>query len=176
MPIYTLGGHVPELPLADDVWVAPDAHVIGQVRLGIGVGVWFGAVLRGDNAAIEIGAGSNVQDNAVLHVDPGMPLTVGAGVTIGHGAIVHGCTLGDNVLVGMGAVVMNRVVVGADCLIGAAAVVTEGRVFPPGSLIVGSPARVMRALTEAEIAGLRRSAEHYVANWKLFADGMRVVG
>ena len=176
MPVHALGEHEPELPPPGEAWVAPGAHVIGQVRLGAGVGIWFGAVLRGDNAAIAIGPGSNVQENAVLHVDPGLPLSVGAGVTIGHGAVVHGCTLGDNVLVGMGAVVMNRVVVGENCLIGAASVLTEGKVFPPGSLIVGSPARVMRPLSEAEIAGLRRSAEHYVANWKHYAESLREIG
>ncbi len=169
MPIYALGEHTPELPPAGRHWIAPDAHVIGRVRLGLDVGVWFGAVLRGDNAAIEVGARSNIQENAVLHVDPGTPLTVGEGATIGHGAIVHGCTLGDNVLVGMGAVVMNRAVIGSDCLVGAAAVVTEGKMFAPGSLIVGSPARAVRALTETEIAGLRRSAAHYVENWRRFA-------
>ncbi len=173
MPIHALGEHTPETPPPGRFWVAPGAHVIGQVRLGEDVGVWFGAVLRGDNAAIEVGARSNVQENAVLHVDPGTPLHVGEGVTIGHGAIVHGCTIGDNVLVGMGAVVMNRAVVGQDSLVAAGAVVTEGRMFPPGSLIVGSPARVVRALTEAEIEGLRRSAGHYVENWKRFAAEMK---
>ena len=175
MPIHALGEHTPDMPPPGQCWVAPDAHVIGQVRLGAGVGVWFGAVLRGDNAAIEVGARSNIQENAVLHVDPGTPLSVGEGVTVGHGAIVHGCTIGDNVLVGMGAVVMNRAVIGADSLVAAAAVVTEGKMFPPGSLIVGSPARVVRALTEAEIAGLRRSAAHYVENWKRFARELRGV-
>ncbi len=173
MPIHALGEHTPELPPPGQFWVAPGAHVIGQVRLGAGVGVWFGAVVRGDNAAIEVGARTNVQENAVLHVDPGTPLHVGAGVTIGHGAIVHGCTLGDNVLVGMGAVVMNRAVVGQDSLVAAGAVVTEGKMFPPGSLIVGSPARVVRALTEVEVEGLRRSAAHYVENWKRFASEMK---
>ncbi len=173
MPIHALGEHTPELPPPGRFWVAPGAHVIGQVRLGADVGVWFGAVLRGDNAPIEVGARSNVQENAVLHVDPGTPLHVGEGVTIGHGAIVHGCTLGDNVLVGMGAVVMNRAVVGQDSLVAAGAVVTEGKMFPPGSLIVGSPARVVRALTEAEVEGLRRSAGHYVENWRRFAAEMK---
>ncbi len=172
MPIHALGDHAPALPPPGRFWVAPGAHVIGQVRLGEEVGVWFGAVLRGDNAAIEVGARSNIQENAVLHVDPGTPLHIGEGVTVGHGAIVHGCTVGNNVLVGMGAVVMNRAVIGADSLVAAAAVVTEGKMFPPGSLIVGSPARVVRALTETEIAGLRRSAAHYVENWKRFAREM----
>ncbi|MGI3777564.1 MAG: gamma carbonic anhydrase family protein [Janthinobacterium lividum] len=172
MPIHALGEHTPELPPTGQCWVAPGAHVIGQVRLGADVGVWFGAVLRGDNAAIEVGARTNIQENAVLHVDPGTPLSIGEGVTVGHGAIVHGCTVGNNVLVGMGAVVMNRAVIGADSLVAAAAVVTEGKMFPPGSLIVGSPARVVRALTETEIAGLRRSAAHYVENWKRFAREM----
>ena len=173
MPIHALGEHTPELPPPGEFWVAPNAFVIGQVRLGAGVGVWFGAVLRGDNAAIEVGARTNVQENAVLHVDPGTPLSIGAGVTVGHGAIVHGCTLGDNVLVGMGAIVMNRAVVGPDSLVAAGAVVTEGKMFPPGSLIVGSPARVVRALTEVEVEGLRRSAAHYVENWKRFASEMK---
>ena len=173
MPIHALGEHTPELPPDGQCWVAPGAHVIGQVRLGADVGVWFCAVLRGDNAAIEVGARTNIQENAVLHVDPGTPLSIGEGVTVGHGAIVHGCTVGDNVLVGMGAVVMNRAVIGADSLVAAAAVVTEGKMFPPGSLIVGSPARVVRALTETEVEGLRRSAAHYVENWKRFAREMK---
>ena len=176
MPVYALGEHQPELPPDGTFWVAPDAHVIGRVRLGADVGIWFGAVLRGDNDRIEVGVGSNVQEGAVLHVDPGLPLTLGAGVTVGHRAIVHGCTVGERSLIGMGAVVMNRASVGADCLVGAGSVVTEGKTFPAGSLIVGSPARLMRALSEEEIAGLRRSGEHYVAAWRRFAAGLRLVG
>lgn len=173
MPIYALGSHAPRLPPAGRFWLAPDAHVVGQVTLGEDVGVWFGAVIRGDREAIDVGSGTNVQEAAVLHTDLGFPLTIGRGCTIGHGAVVHGCTLGDNVLVGMGATVMNGAVVGANSLVAAGALVTEGKMFPEGSLIVGAPARVARPLDEARIGALRQSALSYVENWRRFAADLR---
>jgi carbonic anhydrase/acetyltransferase-like protein (isoleucine patch superfamily) len=172
VPIYALDGHAPELPDAAHFWVAPDAHVIGKVRLGVDVGIWFGAVLRGDNDLIDIGARSNVQEGALLHTDPGSPLTLGADVTIGHHAILHGCTIGDGSLVGMGATVLNGAVIGKGCLIGANALVTEGKVFADFSLIVGAPAVAKRVLDAAAVARLRESAAGYVANWKRFRAGM----
>lgn len=168
MPLYSLEGHSPEVPDDGHFWVAPDAHVIGRVVLGENVGVWFGAVLRGDNEVILIGADSNLQEHVMVHTDPGFPVTVGVGCTIGHRAILHGCTLGDNTLVGMGATVLNGAVIGRNCLIGAGALVTEGKVVPDNSLVVGMPAKVVRELDAAAIARLRRSAEAYVANWKRF--------
>ena len=155
-------------------WIAPTATVIGKVKLGEGVGVWFGAVLRGDGEPIVIGADTNIQEHAVLHTDPGFPVTVGAGCTIGHRAILHGCTIGDNVLIGMGAIVLNGARIGDDCLIGAGALVPEGREIPPGSLVLGMPGKVVRPLTADEIARNRASAAHYVANWKRFAKGFGI--
>ncbi len=173
MPIYSLDGNAPLLPQPDRFWIAPDAHVIGRVLLGLDVGVWFGAVLRGDNEPIDIGEASNIQEGAVLHTDEGAPLTVGAGCTIGHRAILHGCTIGENSLVGMGATVLNHARIGRNCLIGANALITEGKEFPDNSLIVGAPAKAIRALDEAAVERLRWSSRSYVANWKRFAKGMR---
>lgn len=176
MPIYALDNASPELPGEGEFWVAPDAHVIGRVRLAPGVGVWFGAVLRGDNEWITIGAGSNIQEGAMLHTDMGHPLTVGADVTVGHHAILHGCTVGEGSLIGMGATVLNGARIGAGCLVGANALVTEGKEFPDGSLIVGSPAKAVRPLDQAAVAKLRVSAQNYVRNWKRFAAGLRRIG
>ncbi len=173
MTCYGLGDVEPAIGV--DVYVAPGAHVIGDVILGDRVSIWFGAVVRGDNDPIRIGAESNVQDGAMVHADPGVPTTIGRGVTIGHHAIVHGATVGDNSLIGMGATLLNRAVIGADSIVGANALVTEGKAFPAGSLIVGSPARVLRPLTDTEIAGLRVSAATYVANARRYADGLRPV-
>jgi Carbonic anhydrases/acetyltransferases, isoleucine patch superfamily len=173
MPLYQLGDLKPATPGDGSFWIAPDAQVIGQVKLGADVGIWFGAVLRGDNEPIVVGDGSNIQEGVMVHVDPGFPVTIGKGCTIGHHAIVHGCTLGDNTLVGMGATVLNGARIGNNCLIGANALITEGKEFPDNSLIVGSPARVIRTLDEAAIAGLRRSAENYVGNWKRFARELK---
>lgn len=173
MTCYALGDVAPVL--AEDVFVAPGAQVIGRVTLGPRASVWFNAVLRGDNDPITIGADSNVQDGAMVHADPGVPTTIGAGVTIGHHAIVHGATIGDRSLIGMGATVLNRAVIGADCIVGANALVTEGKTFPAGSLIVGAPARLVRPLTEAEIAGLRLSAATYVANAERYRTGLRAL-
>ena len=170
MPIYELAGNRPTLPAR--FWIAPDAHVIGDVVLGEDVSVWFGAVLRGDNDTIEIGADSNIQEGAMLHTDTALRLIVGRGVTVGHHAILHGCTIGDNSLVGMGATVLNRARIGANCLIGANALVREDAAFADGSLILGAPAQVKRMLTESEIAALVESARHYVARGRHFAAAL----
>lgn len=175
MPIYSLDGVTPELNEASS-WVAPDASLIGKVTLGAEVGIWFGAVLRGDNELITIGDRSNVQEHTVVHTDPGFPATVGQGCTIGHRAILHGCTIGDNSLVGMGAVVLNGAIIGKNCLVGAGALVTEGKIFPDGSLIIGSPARVVRQLDEVAIEGLRGSADRYVRNAHRFRAGLEETG
>lgn len=172
MPLYALGNLTPKTPAADRFWVAPDAHVIGDVMLGEDVGIWFGAVLRGDNEPITVGSGTNIQEGAMLHVDPGFPLSIGKGCTIGHHAIVHGCTIGDNTLVGMGATVLNGARIGSNCLVGANALVTEGKVFADNSLIVGAPARAVRILDEAAVAGLGRSAANYIENWRRFAANL----
>jgi len=173
MPVYSLDGHKPELADEESGWIAPDASVIGQVSLGKDVGIWFGAVLRGDNEPITIGDRSNLQEHVMVHTDPGCPVTVGEGCTIGHRAILHGCTIGDNTLVGMGAIVLNRAVIGRNCLVGAGALVTEGKVFPDGSLIVGSPAKVVRQLDEAAIEQLKGSAERHVRNARRFRTGLK---
>lgn len=172
MPIYSLDDRVPVLPPAGAFWVAPDAHVIGRVELGREVGVWFGAVLRGDNEPIVVGERTNIQEGAMLHTDVGFPMTLGADCTIGHHAILHGCTLGDGTLIGMGATVLNGARIGSGCLVGANALVTENKVFPDRSLIVGSPARAIRQLDDEAVAGLLRSAAGYVANWKRFSAGL----
>jgi carbonic anhydrase/acetyltransferase-like protein (isoleucine patch superfamily) len=159
MPIYRLGEEGPDL--APDAWVAPGADVIGRVRLAAQSSVWFGAVLRGDNEPIAIGARSNVQDGAVLHTDPGFPLAIAEGVTVGHQAMLHGCTIGAGSLIGVQAVVMNGAVVGRECLVGAGALVTEGKAFPDRSLIIGAPAKAVRTLSDDEVANLHRAADVY---------------
>jgi len=173
MPVYALDEMMPQLPAADRFWVAPDAHVIGNVVLGEDVGVWFGAVIRGDNDPIRIGARSNIQEGSVLHSDTGFPLTIGADVTVGHQAILHGCTIADGCLIGMGATVMNGARIGAGSIIGAGALVTEGKEIPPGSLVMGAPAKVIRTLDADVAAKLLASAAHYVENARRFAKGMR---
>ena len=162
MPIYQLGDKHPQL--AASAWVADSAQVIGDVRLEADVSIWFNTVLRGDNDPITIGSGSNIQDGSVLHTDNGVPLTIGRHVTVGHQVMLHGCTIGDESLIGIGAVVLNGAVIGRHCLVGAGALVTEGKTFPDGSLIIGSPARVARQLTPEQIEALRRSAQHYIEN------------
>lgn len=173
MTIYSLQGRTPEIDT--DTWVAPDANVIGNIVLEAGVSIWFGATLRGDNEPIVVGAGSNIQENSVLHTDPGYPLTIGAGCTIGHKAMLHGCTLGQNTLIGMGATVLNGAVIGENCLIGAGALVTEGKNIPAGSLVMGAPGRVVRSLDDAAIEGLRESARHYQRNMRRFREGLAPV-
>ena len=160
MAIYQLDDDIPRI--ADTAWVADSAQVIGRVELHEGASVWFGAVLRGDNEWITIGRGSNVQDGTVMHTDMGYPLTIGEHVTIGHQAMLHGCTIGDGSLIGIQAVVLNHAVIGRDCLVAAGAIVTEGKTFPERSLILGAPAKVVRTLTDADVAMLRSAAEAYV--------------
>jgi carbonic anhydrase/acetyltransferase-like protein (isoleucine patch superfamily) len=173
MPLYAIEGKQPVL--GTDVWVAPSADVIGDAQLADGANIWFGAVIRADNTPIIIGARSNIQENAMLHSDPGAPLTIGTDCTIGHHAILHGCTIGDTVLIGMGAIILNHAVIGDGCIVGAGALVTEGKIFPPGSLIVGSPAKAIRTLDEAALASLKVSAQSYTAKSKVFAEGLTVV-
>jgi len=175
MPLYALEAAAPELADPARCFIAPGAHVIGKVVLGADVGVWFGAVLRGDNEAITIGPETNIQEQAVLHTDMGFALTIGRGCTIGHGAILHGCTLGDYVLIGMGAIILNGAVIGEGSLVGAGALVTEGKVFPPRSLIVGSPAKAIRTLDDAAYARLKASATSYMQNARRFADGLTAI-
>lgn len=174
MTIYALDDLQPEIP--DEFhWVAPSAVLVGRIVLKKDSSVWFGAVLRGDNEPIIVGEGSNIQENSVLHTDMGYPLTIGAGCTIGHKAMLHGCTIGDNSLIGMSAIVLNGAVIGKNCLIGAGALVTEGKVIPDNSLVMGAPGKVMRTLNEAQIDGLRGSAEQYVNNAKRFSADLREV-
>jgi carbonic anhydrase/acetyltransferase-like protein (isoleucine patch superfamily) len=174
--IYELDGQKPELPEAGRYWVAPSASVIGRVRLKTDTSIWFGAVLRGDNEWIELGERSQIQENCTLHTDPGFPLTIGPDCVIGHNVVLHGCTIGPNALVGMGAIVLNGAKIGAYSLIGAGALVTEGKSFPERSLIVGSPARAIRTLDEAAAAAIAAGADFYVRNFKRFAKGMKPVG
>ncbi len=176
MPLYALDRRQPVLPAAGRYWIAPNASVIGDVVIGEDCSVWFGATLRGDNERISIGAGANIQDGATLHTDPGFPLEVGRDCTIGHSAILHGCTIADGALVGMGAIILNGAKIGRSCLVGAGALVTEGKEFPDRSLIVGSPAKAVRALDDAGVESLRRSAANYVANWRRFAAGLVAFG
>lgn len=176
MPIYAFDAHTPVLPPEGRFWVAPDAQVIGQVELGEEVGIWFGAVLRGDNEPISIGARTNIQEGVMIHTDPGMPVAIGPGCTIGHHAIVHGATIGADSLVGMGATILNGARIGARCLVGANALVTERKEFPDGSLIVGAPARALRQLDEAALAAIRDAATGYVERWRRYALGLRRIG
>jgi carbonic anhydrase/acetyltransferase-like protein (isoleucine patch superfamily) len=168
--IYALDGIRPQIH--PDTWVAPDANLIGRVVLEAGASVWFGATLRGDNEEIRVGAGSNVQENAVLHTDMGFPLTIGANCTIGHKAMLHGCTIGDGTLIGMGAMVMNGSRIGRGCLIGAGALITEGKEIADGSLVMGAPGKVIRLLDAEARARLLRSAAGYQANMRRFRAGL----
>jgi len=170
MASYRLDDLHPDI--ADNAWVADSAQVIGKVKLGDDASVWFGAVLRGDNEWLTVGEGSNIQEGTVMHSDMGFPLTLGRHVTVGHQAMLHGCTVGDNSLIGIKAVVLNGAKIGKNCLVGAGALVTEGKEFPDGSLIIGSPAKAVRELTPEQIAGLQRSAEFYVLNARRFKDGL----
>lgn len=172
MMIYIFEDVRPVLPEAGRYWVAHDANVIGKVRLGEDIGIWFGATLRGDNEWITIGDRSNVQENCVFHTDMGFPLDIGPDCTIGHAAIVHGATIGANSLIGMGAVILNGARIGANSVVGASALVTEGKSFPDNSLIVGSPARAVRTLDAAAVARITESAAHYVTKWRRFAKGL----
>jgi carbonic anhydrase/acetyltransferase-like protein (isoleucine patch superfamily) len=173
MPVYALGEFEPKLPAPDRHWIAPDATVIGKVKLGEDVGIWFGTVLRGDNEPITVGERTNIQEGVMIHTDPRYPVTIGKDCTIGHHAIVHGCIIGDNSLVGMGATILNGAKIGRNCLVGANALVTEGKEFPDNSLIVGSPAKAIRQLDGEAVEKLRQSAERYVQNWKRFSRELR---
>ena len=173
MALYELDGVAPQV--ADGAWVADSAQVIGHVVLGENASIWFGAVLRGDNEALTIGRDTNVQDGSVLHSDMGSPLTLGEGVTIGHQVMLHGCTVGDNTLIGIQAVILNNARIGRNSIVGAGAVVTEGKEFPDNSLIIGAPAKVVRTLDEAAAAKLRQSAQHYVENARRYAKGLRKI-
>jgi carbonic anhydrase/acetyltransferase-like protein (isoleucine patch superfamily) len=171
--IYALGDLTPEIDA--DSWVAPDANVIGRVRLRAGASVWFGATLRGDNEWIELGAGTNVQEGCTLHTDMGYPLIVGRDCTIGHNVILHGCVIGDESLIGMGATILNGARIGRNCLIGAGALITEGKEIPDGSLVMGAPGKVVRQLDETAFENLRRSASHYQDNMRRYRDGLRAL-
>ena len=173
MSLYDIDGAAPQL--AEGAWAAPSADLIGDVRLGERASIWFGAILRADNTPIVLGQESNFQDGAVGHSDPGVPLTVGARVTVGHQAILHGCTVEDEALIGMGARILNGAVIGAQCIVGAGALVTEGKRFEPRSLIVGAPARAVRQLSEQQVELLRLSAAHYAEKAARYADGLRQV-
>ena len=175
MTLYALDGVAPTVPASGNYYIAPGARVIGNVTLAEEAGIWFNAVLRGDNEPIVIGPGTNVQDGCVLHTDPGFPLTLGADVTVGHCAILHGCSVGDGTLIGMGAVVLNGAKIGTGCLIGANALVTEGREIPDHSMVVGQPAKVIRPVDAALAAGLRRAAEVYKKRQRQYREGMAEV-
>lgn len=172
MPLYTLDGIAPELPADGDCFIAPDAVLIGRVRILKGASIWFGAVLRGDNDWITVGENSNVQDLSLIHADPGQPVTIGKSVTVGHRVIIHSASVGDNALIGMGAILLNRARIGANSLVGAGALVTEGKSFEDGQMILGSPAKVLKPLTEEQIAGIGLSAQTYVENARRYREAM----
>ena len=174
MAVYALDGVEPQI--AESAWVADSAQVMGEVHMGADASVWFGTVVRGDTSSITIGEGTNVQDASVLHADLGMPLVIGRHVTVGHQVMLHGCTIGDESLIGIGAIVLNGAKIGKNCLVGAGALVTEGKEFPDGSMIIGSPARVVKQLTAEQMQGLRQSAQHYIYNARRFRAGLRKLG
>jgi carbonic anhydrase/acetyltransferase-like protein (isoleucine patch superfamily) len=173
LPIYSLDGVRPEI--ADNAYVAPSAQVIGNVKMADHSSVWFGAVIRGDNDLIEIGARTNIQDNSVLHTDPGIPLTIGDGVIVGHRVMLHGCKIGENTLIGIGATILNGAKIGKNCIIGAHSLITEGKVIPDGSMVVGSPGRIIKSLTEQHFQMLRINSEVYVANAKRFNQNLKKI-
>ena len=174
MAVYELDGTQPRV--ADSAWVADSAQVMGNVVLGEDSSVWFGTVIRGDTETITVGRGSNIQDASVLHADIGKPLTIGDNVTVGHQVMLHGCTIGDESLIGIGAIVLNGAKIGRHCLVGAGALVTEGKAFPDGSMIIGSPAKAVRQLTPEQIEGLKLSAQHYMDNARRFRAGLKKLG
>ena len=171
MALYELDGIAPRL--SANAWVADSAQVMGNVSLGADTSVWFGTVIRGDTESITIGRGSNIQDGSAMHADIGMPIVLGENVTVGHKVMLHGCTIGDDTLIGIGAIVLNGAKIGKNCLVGAGALVTEGKEFPDGSMIIGSPAKAVRPLTPEQIASVRQSARHYVENARRFQAGLR---
>jgi len=168
MSVYSLGDSRPQLPPEGEYWIAPNATVLGNVILHSGASIWFNTVVRGDNDPIVIGRDSNIQDGSILHTDVGSPLAIGEGVTVGHKAMLHGCSIGDNSLIGIGAVILNGARIGKNCLIGANALITEGKVIPDNSLVMGQPGKVVRELDEGQIEALRISAQHYVQNWRRY--------
>jgi carbonic anhydrase/acetyltransferase-like protein (isoleucine patch superfamily) len=172
MPLYKLGDVSPQLPDNDAYWIAPNAHVMGRVILETDASIWFGAIVRGDNEPITIGARSNIQDNSVLHSDMGSPLTIGRGVTVGHRAVLHGCTVGDNSLIGIGASVLNNAKIGKNCLIGAHALVPEGKEIPDNSMVLGSPGKVVKELSDVWIKTLKLSGDGYVQNYRRFKSDL----
>jgi carbonic anhydrase/acetyltransferase-like protein (isoleucine patch superfamily) len=176
MPLYAIDGVAPEFELESSNWIAPDAMVIGNVHVGRDVGIWFGAVIRGDNEPVVIGSRVNLQEHVVLHTDPGFPLTIGEGCTIGHRALLHGCAIGSNSLIGMGAIVLNGARIGDNCLVGAGSLITEGKVFENNSLIMGAPAKQVSTLDAAAVEKLKASAEHYVQNARRFRSSLKGVG
>ena len=176
MAIYELDGQGPEFPASGNYFIADTAAVIGKVRLLDSASVWFGAVLRGDNEWIEIGEGSNVQDNSTCHTDPGFPLTIGKNCTVGHNVILHGCSVEDGALIGMGSIVMNGARIGRNSIVGAGSVITEGKQFPERSLIIGSPARVIRTLDDDQVQKMGSAARFYVANGPRFKQGLKRIG
>jgi len=175
MTLYALEGLAPTLPADGDFWVAPGAAVIGNVVLESGTSVWFGCVIRGDNEVILIGRGSNVQESTVMHTDVGYPITIGENCTIGHKAMLHGCTIGEQTLIGMGATILNGAVIGKNCLIGAGALIPEGKVIPDGSLVMGMPGRVVREMDQAAIDGNLKSAQGYQDKSKVFRASLEKV-
>jgi carbonic anhydrase/acetyltransferase-like protein (isoleucine patch superfamily) len=176
MAIYELAGARPEFPADGQYWIADTAVVIGRVRLKSESSVWWNAVLRGDNEWIELGERSQIQDNSTLHTDPGFPLTIGRGCVIGHNVVLHGCTIGDGSLIGMGAILMNGARIGTNCVVGAGAVVTEGKTFPDNSLVVGAPAKMIRTLDEKAAAMIAAGADVYVRRWKQYAGALKKIG
>ncbi|MCY4459166.1 MAG: gamma carbonic anhydrase family protein [Albidovulum sp.] len=176
MTVYALGPKMPVFPPTGDYWIAPDSNIIGQVIIGEAVSVWFGSTLRGDNEPIEVGWGTNIQENCVLHTDMGYPLSIGKNCTVGHKAMLHGCTIGELSLIGMGATLLNGSSVGRNCIVGAGAMLTEGKSVPDGTLALGSPAKVIRALTNEEIERLAWTAEHYRANMRRMKRELEAIG
>ena len=171
--VYNLGDTCPQLPAEGQYWIAPNATVLGNVILKQNASIWFGAVLRGDNDPIVVGENSNVQDGSVLHTDLGSPLTIGRDVTIGHMVMLHGCTIGDNTLIGIGSIILNHARIGKNCLIGANTLITEGKEIPDNSMVMGSPGKVVRTLDDSAAQMMKVSAAHYVENWKRYARDLR---
>jgi carbonic anhydrase/acetyltransferase-like protein (isoleucine patch superfamily) len=175
MPVYSLGAATPQLPAEDEYWIAPSASVMGNVILKKNASIWWGATIRGDNDPITIGENSNIQDGSVLHTDTGVPLTIGANVTVGHLVMLHGCTIGDNSLIGIGSIILNGAKIGKNCLIGANVLITEGKEIPDNSLVMGAPGKVVREVSEHQAMILRASAHHYVENWKRYRRDLKEV-